>query len=46
MGNDETRNVVLPGMEVVADIQTGEKTLLEFLLKPVVKALQESFRER
>lgn len=37
---------MLPGMEAVADVRTGEKTLLEFLLKPVVKALEESFRER
>ena len=33
-------------MEVIADVKTGKKTLLEFLLKPVVKALSESFRER
>ncbi len=46
VGEDPTRNLVLPGMEVVADIRTGRKTLLEFLLKPVVKALEESFRER
>jgi len=46
VGDDPKRNRVLPGMEVIADIKTGKKTLLEFLLKPVVKALSESFRER
>lgn len=46
VGDDPARNRVLPGMEVIADIKTGKKTLLEFLLKPVVKALSESFRER
>ena len=46
VGDDPERNRVLPGMEVIADIKTGKKTLLEFLLKPVVKALSESFRER
>ncbi len=46
VGDDNTRNRVLPGMEVICDIKTGKKTLLEFLLKPIVKALQESFRER
>jgi len=33
-------------MEVIADVKTGKKTLLAFLLKAVVKALSESFRER
>ncbi|MEX0695143.1 MAG: HlyD family type I secretion periplasmic adaptor subunit [Rhodospirillales bacterium] len=46
VGDDPDRNRVLPGMEVIADVKTGKKTLLEFLLKPVVKALSESFRER
>ncbi len=46
VGDDPSRNRVLPGMEVIADVKTGKKTLLEFLLKPVVKALSESFRER
>lgn len=46
VGDDPERNRVLPGMEVIADVKTGKKTLLEFLLKPVVKALSESFRER
>lgn len=46
VGDDPERNRVLPGMEVITDVKTGKKTLLEFLLKPVVKALSESFRER
>lgn len=46
VGNNAERNLVLPGMEVLVDIKTGKKTLLEFLLKPVVKAFSESFRER
>ena len=46
VGNDPQRNRVLPEMEVIADVKTGKKTLLEFLLKPFVKAFSESFRER
>ena len=46
VSDESKRNRVLPGMELIADIKTGKKTLLEFLLKPVVKALSESFRER
>lgn len=46
VGENPELNRVLPGMEVIADVKTGKKTLLEFLLKPVVKAFSESFRER
>ncbi len=46
VGIDETQNLVLPGMTVQADIKTGKKTLLEYLLKPVVSSVNESFRER
>jgi len=46
VGYDPERNRVLPGMTVQADINTGEKTLLEYLLKPVVSSVSQSFRER
>ena len=46
VGDNPDRNLELPGMEVLVDIKTGKKTLLEFLLKPVVKAFSENFRER
>jgi adhesin transport system membrane fusion protein len=39
-------NQVLPGMTVQADIITGNKTLLEYLLKPVVSSVKTSFKER
>lgn len=35
-----------PGMTVLADIRTGEKTLSEYLIKPIYKAFSEAFRER
>jgi len=37
---------ILPGMTAQIDIRTGERTLLEFLLKPLRKTLSESFGER
>jgi len=46
LGNDPSRNLVLPGMIVNADIVTGEKTLMAYFLKPIHKALSSSFRER
>jgi HlyD family secretion protein/adhesin transport system membrane fusion protein len=39
-------NVVLPGMTAQADIETGDKTLLEYLLKPIFVSLKNSFHER
>ncbi|WP_175964311.1 HlyD family type I secretion periplasmic adaptor subunit [Burkholderia pyrrocinia] len=36
---------ILPGMIASVDIRTGEKTILDYLLKPVMKA-REAFRER
>ena len=46
VGNDETRNLVIPGMTVLADIRTGDRTVLAYLLKPLVRASGEALRER
>lgn len=46
VGPDPDRHRLLPGMTVQADIVTGAKTLLQYLLKPVQAAMNESFRER
>jgi len=46
VGDQPGRNLVVPGMTVLADIKTGEKTLAEYLLKPIYKAFNEAFRER
>ena len=46
VGADPARNVVLPGMTVQADINTGEKTLMQYLLKPIYTSIHDSFRER
>lgn len=43
---DNPANRVLPGMSVQADIVTGDKTLLQYLLKPIYVAVQQSFHER
>lgn len=36
---------IIPGMTATVEIRTGEKTILDYLLKPVFKA-KEAFRER
>ncbi len=46
LGNDPTRLRILPGMTVIADIETGEKTVLDYLMKPVSRGFSNAFRER
>lgn len=46
IGTDPASNRITSGMTVVADIQTGKKTLLQYLVKPINNALDTSFRER
>ncbi|MEB0140018.1 MULTISPECIES: HlyD family type I secretion periplasmic adaptor subunit [unclassified Undibacterium] len=36
---------IIPGMTATVEIRTGEKTILDYLLKPILKA-REAFRER
>ena len=36
---------ILPGMTGSVEIRTGEKTVMDYLLKPMLKA-REAFRER
>ena len=37
---------IIPGMVASVDILTGEKTVMEYLLKPFIKTLQNSLNER
>ncbi|MCB2099573.1 MAG: HlyD family type I secretion periplasmic adaptor subunit [Rhodobacterales bacterium] len=46
VGYDPEKNRLLPGMTVQADINTGTKTLLQYLLKPVYSSINAAFRER
>lgn len=39
-------NAILPGMTVQADVVTGEKTLLQYLLRPLQASFAQGFRER
>jgi adhesin transport system membrane fusion protein len=46
VGKDPKKNHVSVGMTVQADIHTGQKTVLQYLVKPVYNAVKTSFRER
>lgn len=42
----ETKYALTPGMQVVAEIKLGERSLMEYLLSPVQKVMHEAARER
>jgi adhesin transport system membrane fusion protein len=46
LGSEEKPLKILPGMMVNVDIVTGKKTILQYILKPILKAKQYTFTER
>lgn len=46
LGTDEHPLLIIPGMVASVDIITGKKSILSYLLKPVLRARAEALRER
>lgn len=46
VGNTPDKNVIMPGMTVMTDIVTGDKTILQYLLKPIRNSIQTAMTER
>lgn len=46
LGTDDNPLPVIPGMSVNVDVLTGKKTILEYILKPVMRAKEMALRER
>ena len=46
LGTDEKPLLIIPGMVATVDILTGKKTIMSYLLKPIMKAQSEALRER
>ncbi|MEQ8506027.1 MAG: HlyD family type I secretion periplasmic adaptor subunit [Rhodospirillales bacterium] len=46
LGNAEGLLPITPGMEATVDIHTGRKSVMDYLVKPVLKLKDEAFRER
>lgn len=46
LGSKEKPLKIIPGMMVNVDVVTGKKTVLEYILKPLLKAKQYTFSER
>ena len=46
VGSETDKHLVLPGMVVTAEIVTGSKSIVRYLLKPVFRSLDTAFSER
>ncbi|MDD0972968.1 HlyD family type I secretion periplasmic adaptor subunit [Pseudomonas fontis] len=46
LGTDEKPLLIIPGMVASVDIITGHKSVLSYLLKPIIRARAEALRER
>ena len=46
VGSDPKKNLILPGMTAQADIVTGSKSILAYLLKPIHTSVTTAFTER
>ncbi len=46
LGDEVGRLPITPGMQATVDIHTGEKSVTDYLIRPVLKMRHEAFRER
>jgi len=46
LGNESEALPIIPGMTVNVDVLTGKKTVLDYILKPILKTKQLALRER
>ncbi len=46
LGTDEKPLAIIPGMQVSVDIVTGKKTVMQYILKPILKTKQYVFTEK
>lgn len=46
LGDREGEYAITPGMQATVDIHTGTRSVLDYLIKPVLKIKHEAFRER
>jgi adhesin transport system membrane fusion protein len=46
LGEEAGELPITPGMQATVDIHTGERSVLNYLIKPVLKLRSEAFRER
>lgn len=46
IGDPDSKRLISAGMQATVEIHTGTRSVMEFLVKPVIKLRHEAFRER
>ena len=46
LGSDSDPLTIIPGMQASVDVITGNQTVLQYLMKPILRARQGALRER
>jgi adhesin transport system membrane fusion protein len=46
LGNEQNPMEIIPGMTAQVDVLTGRKTVMDYLLKPILRARDHALRER
>lgn len=46
IGDESAKRLISPGMQATVEIHTGTRSMMEYLVKPVLKLRHEAFRER
>ncbi|WDP89255.1 MAG: HlyD family type I secretion periplasmic adaptor subunit [Desulfobacter sp.] len=46
LGTEDNKKEIIVGMTVQADIVTGKKTVLQYIMKPILRAKYNAFREK
>lgn len=46
LGDNEGDLPITPGMQATVDIHTGKKSIMDYLIRPILKLREEAFRER
>lgn len=46
LGNEKRKLPIIPGMTASANIETGSERIMDYILKPLLKAKSEALRER
>jgi len=46
IGVDDRQEAIRPGMHVSAEIKTGDRRVIEFVLSPILQTVREAARER
>ena len=46
LGNEDDKHIITSGMQATVEIYTGSRSVMHYLLKPVLKLRHEAFKER